>query len=78
MFEKVKKELEARKRESDELRRMLEIENEKRMQEAERIKERLEREKQELRDYLGKAQFLSVMNQIFFLKISVNFFVFIS
>ena len=54
LFEKVKKELEARKRENEELRQMIEVENQKRMHESERIKERLEREKQELRDYLGK------------------------
>jgi hypothetical protein len=54
LFEKVKKELEARKRENDELREMIETENDKRMREAEAIKKRLEKEKQELRDFLAE------------------------
>ena len=54
LFEKVKKELEARKRENDELREMIETENDKRMRESEAIKKRLEREKQELRDFLAE------------------------
>ena len=51
LFEKVKKELEARKKETEELRGMIETENSKHIRKAEAIRVKLEKEKQELRDY---------------------------
>ena len=52
MFERMKKELEERKRETDRLAKLLSDENEKRICESEAIQARLEREKEELRKYL--------------------------
>merc|ERR1712086_1220912 len=52
LFERMKKELEERKRETDRLAKLLSDENEKRIHESEAIHARLEREKEELRKYL--------------------------
>ena len=52
LFERMKKELEERKRETDRLAKLLSDENEKRICESEAIQARLEREKEELRKYL--------------------------
>ena len=52
LFDKVKKELDARKAENHELRNLIGIENNKRAEEAQAIKDKLEREKEELRNYI--------------------------
>ena len=46
LFDRIKKELEDRKKEHDRLSEMLEKENDKRIQEAELIRKRMEKEKQ--------------------------------